>query len=58
MEGGVVQLVTAIRVTPTLGLDLGLIATLRIVLVPEPGTGLLFGTGVIALAVMGRRKRR
>ncbi len=59
-EGGVVQLVTAIRITaPNVGLDpMSIIATLRIVLVPEPGTALLFGTGMIVLAAMGRRRVR
>ncbi len=57
-EGGVVQLVTPIQVTTTLGSGIDFIGILRIVLVPEPGTGLLVGAGVIALAVMGRRKRR
>ena len=58
-EGGVVQLVTPILVTTNLvGLDLDLIGTLRVVLVPETGTGLLLGAGVIALALAGRRKHR
>jgi hypothetical protein len=57
-EGGVVQLVTPVRVTTNLGLDMDLIGTLRVVLVPEPGTGLLLGAGVIALAAMGRRRHR
>ncbi len=56
-EGGVVQLVTPVRVT-TLGTGIDFIGILRIVVVPEPGTGLLLGAGVIALAAMGRRKRR
>jgi hypothetical protein len=60
-EGGVVQLVTPIRVTTGdfAGPDaIGIIGTLRVVLVPEPGTGLLLGVGVISLALAGRRKRR
>jgi len=55
-EGGVVQLVTPVRVTTTLGSGMDFIGTLRIVLVPEPGTGLLFGAGVIALAAKVRRR--
>jgi hypothetical protein len=59
-EGGVLQLVTPIRIrAPNLGLDpMSIIGTLRIVLVPEPGTGLLLGAGVIALALVGRRRAR
>jgi hypothetical protein len=57
-EGGVVQLVTPILVTTTLGGGMELIGTLRVVLVPEPGTGLLLGAGVIALAAMAARRRR
>ncbi len=58
-EGGVVQLVTPIRMTSGFTVaPIGIIATLRVVLVPEPGTALLLGTGVIALARMGRRRRR
>ena len=57
-EGGVVQLVTPVRVTTTLGSGMDFIGILRVVLVPEPGTGLLLGAGVITLALAGRRKRR
>jgi hypothetical protein len=57
-EGGVVQLVTPVRVTTSLDFDLDFIGILRVVLVPEPGTGLLLGAGVIALAAMGRRRAR
>ena len=57
-EGGVVQLVTPIQVTTTLGGVSDIIGILRIVLVPEPGSGLLLGAGVIALAAMGRRRAR
>jgi hypothetical protein len=57
-EGGVVQLVTPVRVTTTLASGMDFIGILRVVLVPEPGTGLLLGAGVIALALAGRRKHR
>ncbi|MEE8476155.1 MAG: PEP-CTERM sorting domain-containing protein, partial [Myxococcota bacterium] len=55
---GVVQLVTATRVVSTLGTTLitPLISTLYIHLVPEPGTFLLFGSGVVALGIAGRRR--
>ncbi len=57
--GSVVQLVTPIRVGTTfIGFSADLIGTLRIVLVPEPGTGLLLGAGVIALALVVRRLSR
>ncbi len=53
---GVIQLVTATRIVSTLGVTLPLFATLRIHLVPEPGTFLLFGSGVAALGFAGRRR--
>ena len=58
--GGVIQLVTATRVVTTIGVLLvtPLLTTLRIHLVPEPGTFLLFGSGVAALGVVGRRRLR
>ncbi len=52
------QLVTPIRVTSNLGFEPDIVGILRIVLVPEPGTGLLLGAGVIALALAGRGKHR
>jgi hypothetical protein len=57
---GVVQLVTPVRVEtsfPTAPL-LPAFAVLRIHLVPEPGTFLLFGAGVIALGVAARRRAK
>ncbi len=57
-EGGVVQLVTPIQVTTTLASGINFIGILRVVLVPEPGTALLFGAGVIALAHLGRSQAR
>ena len=58
--GGVIQLVTATRVVTTIGVLLvtPLLTTLRIHLVPEPGTFVLFGSGVVALGFAGRSRRR
>ncbi len=55
---GVIQLVTATRVISTLGVTLitPLLTTLRIHLVPEPGTFLLLGMGVAALGFAGRKR--
>ncbi len=55
---GVVQLVTATRVVSTLGVTLimPLLTTLTLHLVPEPGTFVLFGSGVVALGIVGRRR--
>ena len=57
---GVVQLVTAVRVVSDLGggTTWPLLATLYIHLVPEPGTFVLFGSGVVALGIAGRSRRR
>ncbi|MEE8476113.1 MAG: PEP-CTERM sorting domain-containing protein [Myxococcota bacterium] len=57
---GVVQLVTATRVVSSLGITLitPLFATLTLHLVPEPGTFVLFGSGVVALGIAGRRRLR
>ena len=57
--GGVVQLVTATRILSTFQFEIApLFATLTIHLVPEPGTFLLFGSGIVALGFAGRRRRR
>ncbi len=55
---GVVQLVTPIQVETTLpGLErIGFIASLRLVLVPEPGTASMLGAGVAAMAWLARRR--
>ncbi len=57
---GVVQLVTAARIVSTLGgtTVTPLLTTLRIHLVPEPGTFVLFGSGVVALGFVGRSRLR
>ncbi len=56
--GGVIQLVTASRIVTTLSQTTitPLLVTLRIHLVPEPGTFLLFGTGVVGLGFVGRSR--
>jgi hypothetical protein len=57
---GVVQLVTPIRIE-TSSQDLPVLAAfgvLRLHFVPEPGTFLLFGSGVIALGLGARRRAR
>ena len=55
---GVVQLVTATRIVSTLSQTTvtPLFTTLYLHLVPEPGTFVLFGSGVVALGVAGRRR--
>ena len=55
---GVVQLVTPIQVETTLpGLErIGFIASLRLVLVPEPSTASMLGAGVAAMAWLARRR--
>ena len=59
---GVVQLVTPAQVRTNLPLGsskkLGIIATLRIHFIPEPGLLLLIGSGVVGLGVLGRKRMR
>ncbi len=55
---GVIQLVTATRIFSKLGAGTTwpLLTTLTIHLVHEPGTFVLFGSGVVALGIAGRRR--
>ncbi|MDH3211964.1 MAG: PEP-CTERM sorting domain-containing protein [Myxococcales bacterium] len=53
---GVVQLVAPTRVVTTISGTTALFSILRIHFIPEPGTFLLFGAGVVALGVAGRRR--
>jgi hypothetical protein len=57
-QSGVVQLVTPVRVTTTIAGTTPLFGILRIHFVPEPGTFLLFGSGVVAMGIAGRRRAK
>jgi hypothetical protein len=52
----VVQLVTPIQVDTNLTSRIGFIASLRLVLVPEPGTASMLGAGMAAMAWLARRR--
>jgi hypothetical protein len=57
--GGVVQLVTPTITMTTLGTGTltPLFGILTIHFIPEPGTFVLFGSGVVGLAAFGRKRR-
>jgi hypothetical protein len=55
-QSGVVQLVTPVRVISTIAGTTALFGVLRIHFIPEPGTFLLFGSGVVAMGIAGRRR--
>ena len=58
VAGGSVSLVTPVRVISDAGLALGMFARLTLRFIPEPGLVLLLGSGIAALAMMGRGRMR
>ena len=54
---GVLQVVSPTLATISIGGGAPVMSVLRINFVPEPGTGLLLGAGVLGLAALGRRRR-
>jgi len=56
--GGVVQLISAFHVTTNAAGNLPGLAIQTLTFVPEPGTLLLLGSGVVGLALYGRRRLR
>jgi hypothetical protein len=58
VAGGSVSLVSPVRVISDAGQALGMFARLTVRFIPEPGLVLLLGSGISALAVMGRGRIR
>ena len=53
---GVVTLVSPVKVITSVAGNVPVVVTLRVNFVPEPGTVLLLGGGIVALAIAGRRR--
>jgi hypothetical protein len=58
VAGGSVSLVTPVRVISDAGPVFAMFARLTLRFIPEPGLVLLLGSGICALAVMGRGRMR
>jgi hypothetical protein len=55
---GTLVLVTPVRLITNIAGTIPVFGTLTLTYVPEPSTALLLGSGVLALAAAGERRRR